>query len=54
MKERHYNVDAVHPILKRVVKFNLSKQEMFELVEDLVYNGYDLDDILVDVILKEK
>lgn len=40
-----YKVDAVHDIFKRVIKFNLTPDEMTSLLTELTDNGYEVDNI---------
>lgn len=40
-KNYKYNIDAVHPVLKRVVKFNMSYEEMTKLYKELLDVGYE-------------
>jgi hypothetical protein len=41
-----YKIDAVHPVAKRVVKSNLTKDEMLKLYQELQTAGYKNDDII--------
>lgn len=50
MRIKKYNIDAVHPTLKRVIESNLSKQDLAYLINDLLYNGYDQDDMEIETI----
>lgn len=45
--EERYSIDAAHPVLKRVIKFNLSKEEFDNWMKELKEYGYE------DIIVKK-
>lgn len=49
-----FNIDAVHPILKRVIKINLTKDEMLELYKELEAAGYESENIILTERTGEK
>lgn len=40
-----FKIDAVHPVLKRVLRYNLSKEGMVELYKELEAAGYESENI---------
>jgi hypothetical protein len=53
MVETH-NIDAVHPVLKRVVKFGLSFDKMCRLYSELLKAGYEEENIQLTTMKGEK
>jgi len=47
-----YRIDAVHDILKRVIKSNLDKDEMVKLYKELQNAGYEDKNIKLDTTRK--
>lgn len=48
-----FSVDAVHSVARRVVRKNLTKDEVFDLVEELLDNGYTSNNINVEQYYEE-
>lgn len=44
---KKYNIDAVHPVLRRIIKFNLTKEQLTELLSDLENYGYEKTDMII-------
>lgn len=48
--ETMYKIDAVHDILKRIIKFNLTLSEAWDLYEELIEWGYEEKNIKFEII----
>ena len=44
-----YKLDAVHSVSKRVVKFNLTNDEVIELTNELIEAGYENENIKIEI-----
>jgi hypothetical protein len=42
-----YNIDAVHPVLKRVIKFDCNHDEAIKFYKELQNAGYEKKDIIL-------
>lgn len=42
-----YYLDAVHPVLRRVVEINLTEEQLKELISDLKKYGYEEKNMII-------
>lgn len=50
MRIRKYKIDAVHSILRRIIKSNLNKEELDSIMTELHSLGYEYEDMKIDIL----
>lgn len=53
MRNRTYNIDAVHPVAKRIVKFGLTEDQIQSLIEELTEAGYEPEEMKIEIATEE-